>query len=89
MSERSEPTEILQAAALEAIKAMRAFLDIAETVVREPGTAAVVGKAFAEAAANVVRPSAAPAEDRDRDDDDGGEDEDEGSGRVRRIQLSD
>lgn len=84
MSEREEPTpaDVIQAAALEAIKALRSFLDIAETVVREPGTAATVGKAFAEAAASAFRPPAHHEHDDDTD-------HDEDAGRVRRIHLSD
>ena len=52
MSEPNErdPAQIVQAAALEAIKAFRSFLDVAEGVVRDPQQAVVVGKAFADAA---------------------------------------
>src|SRR5205085_7733304 len=60
MSDRQhEAAEIVQNAALEAIKAMKAFLEVAEAVVREPSTAATVGKAFAEAAASAFRPPTA------------------------------
>ena len=86
MSERQEQAvEYLQTAAIEAIKAMRAFLDVAESLVREPETAAVVGKAFAEAAAGMFRPTALP------DDDEGEQDvgEEEQAGGLRRIDLSD
>jgi len=76
---REQAVEYLQTAALEAIKAVRAFLDIAESLVKEPETAAVVGKAFAEAAASVLRPTTP------------GETEDEPTGeappRVRRIDV--
>ena len=77
--------DIVQAAALEAIKAFRSFLDIAETVVREPGVAATVGKAFAEAATSAFRPTQA---DSSREEDDEVVD-DTPEPRVRRIQLSD
>ena len=84
MTERQEQAvEYLQAAAIEAIRAMRSFLDIAEGLVREPETAAVVGRAFAEAAAAALRPDRANDGDRDEDDD-----EEQHSG-VRRINLSD
>ena len=76
--------ELVQAAALEAIKAFRAFLDIAEAVVREPGTAATVGKAFAEAATSAFRPP--PAASREEDDEDHDDPPQHG---VRRIPLSD
>jgi hypothetical protein len=58
--------EHLQAAAIEVISAMRAFLDIAEDVVRDPGAAA----AFASSIVESARPAApadgaeAPAEPR-------------------------
>lgn len=86
MSERgtSDAVEYLQTAAIEAIKAMRAFLDVAEGLVREPETAAAVGRAFAEAAAGVFRPTALP--DDDDDEHDGAE---ESAGGLRRINLSD
>lgn len=48
--------EYLQTAAIEAIHTMRGFLDLAESIVRDPETAAAVGRAFAEAAASVLRP---------------------------------
>lgn len=86
MSERQEQAvEYLQTAAIEAIKAMRSFLDVAESLVREPETAAVVGKAFAEAAAGMFRPTALP------DDDEGEQERDaeESAGGLRRIDLSD
>jgi len=83
VSERPDPreqaAEYLQTAALEAIKAVRAFLDIAESLVKEPETAAVVGRAFAEAAASVLRPVAASSTDDEAD-----EPRDRG---VRRIDL--
>lgn len=89
MSERTnEAAELVQAAALEAIKAMKAFLEVAEAVVREPATAATVGRAFAEAAASAMRPER-HGNDREhgrRDDD---ADEEQHTGRVRRIDVSD
>ena len=42
--------EHLQAAAIEVISAVRAFLDIAEDVVRDPGAAAAMAASFVEAA---------------------------------------
>ena len=86
MSERgNEAAELVQAAALEAIKAMKAFLEVAEAVVREPATAATVGRAFAEAAASAMRPER-------HEPDDGGRDEqgqEQHTGRVRRIDVAD
>ena len=82
-----DAAEMVQAAALEAIRAMKAFLDIAEAVVREPAAAATVGRAFAEAATSAFRPSTlsgetAPDDDRDAE-------EEHHTGRVRRIDVSD
>jgi hypothetical protein len=88
VNDRSPPeqaVEILQTAAIEAIKAMRSFLDIAESLVREPETAVVVGRAFAEAAASALRTQGG-------DGDGNPDEEDEGAtptGRIRRIDLSD
>jgi hypothetical protein len=82
-----QAVEILQTAAIEAIKAFRSFLDIAETVVREPESAAVIGRAWAGAAASMLRPSA-PSDDDDGDDL-GEDDEEQPTGGVRRIDLSD
>lgn len=82
-----DAAEMVQAAALEAIKAMKAFLEVAEAVVREPAVAATVGRAFAEAASSAFRPSAL-SDEPDRGDDPGGEEE-QHTGRVRRIDLSD
>jgi hypothetical protein len=83
--QQHDAMEYLQTAAIEAIKAMRAFLDVAEGVVREPETAAMVGRAVAEAAAGMFRPTTLA--------DDGGTEETEGAeestGGVRRINLSD
>jgi hypothetical protein len=88
MSERTnEAAEVVQAAAIEAIKAMKAFLDVAETVVRDPSVAATVGKACAEAAASAFRPSTVSHDERDVDDD--RDQEEQHTGRVRRIDLSD
>jgi hypothetical protein len=91
MSERTnEAAELVQAAALEAIKAMKAFLEVAEAVVREPATAATVGRAFAEAAASAMRPERHEHEHTSGERDD--EARDDGAqhpGRVRRINVSD
>jgi hypothetical protein len=51
--------EHLQAAAIEVIAAVRAFLDVAEDVVRDPSAAAGLASSLVEAA----RPPAPPAED--------------------------
>ena len=84
---REEAGEIVQAAALEVIKAMKAFLEVAEAVVREPAIAATVGKAFADAATSAFRPSTS---EHEAPDDDPVEDEDATrAGRVRRIDVSD
>ena len=86
MTERQDQAiEYLQTAAIEAIKAMRSFLDVAEGLVREPETATIVGRAFAEAAASALRPQR-PGRN---DDEDGDPDEAEESTGVRRINLSD
>ena len=81
----NEAAEIVQAAALEAIKAMKAFLDVAEAVVRQPGVAADVGRAFAAAASSAIRPQHAPDEEAEHV----GDDEEMHTGRLRRIDLSD
>lgn len=82
-----EAAELVQAAALEAIKAMKAFLEVAETVVREPAVAATVGRAFAEAAASAMRPTRGDAARDDEDDDEMSEEQH--TGRVRRIDIAD
>lgn len=89
MSDRSnEAAEMVQAAALEAIKAMKTLLDVAEAVVREPASAATVGRAFAEAASRVFQPN---RDHHATSDDDGVDEHEEGQykGSVRRINLSD
>ena len=85
MSDEREPdaAAVVQAAALEAIRALRSFLDLAEGVVRDPSTAATVGRAFADAAASVFRPGDAGAPSGDDDEHDQG-----AQPRVRRIDLS-
>jgi hypothetical protein len=58
----------LQAAALEMIKAARAFLDVAEDLVQDPGTAKAVMAAMAamaQAAAQAGRPHSAGDEERE------------------------
>jgi hypothetical protein len=89
-----QAVEYLQTAAIEAIKAVRSFLDVAESLVREPETAALVGKAFAEAAVAAFRPTTLSGDDAadhdyDQDDDDEDDDKERGTGGVRRIDLSD
>lgn len=79
---REQAVEYLQTAALEAIRAWRSFLDVAEQVVREPETAAVVAKAFAEAAASALRPTTLVTED-----DEGAQQEPDAAPRVRRIDV--
>lgn len=60
---REQAFEHLQTAAIEAIEAMRAFLDIAESLVKEPETVTTMARAFAEAAAAAMRPPTLAAED--------------------------
>ena len=71
-----EGLDHLQAAALELIAASRAFLDVAEDLVREPGTAATFLRTAAGMAAALRPDPPAPAP---------GADSDAG---VRRIRLS-
>ena len=71
----AEGLEHLQTAALELIAAAKAFLDVAEDVVREPGAAATIVQAAAALGRAVLQgaqPAPAPPE----------------SGRVRRINVS-
>ena len=90
MSERQEQAvEYLQTAAIEAIKAMRSFLDVAEGLVREPETATIVGRAFAEAAASAFRPPRTASHNENDDKDPDEDPEEESTGGVRRINLSD
>ena len=60
--------EHLQSAAIEVIAAFRAFLDVAEAVVRDPAAAAAVASSFVDTArAAATRPSdeaTAPTEPR-------------------------
>lgn len=93
MSERGDPLSdetqpdagaIVQAAALQAIKAFRSFLDVAEGVVRDPSQATVVGRVIADAAGSMFRPPSATR--TDEHDEAPAEDE---QPRVRRIHLSD
>lgn len=53
--------EHLQAAAVEIIGALRAFLDVAEDVVRDPSAAAAVAAALVDAARPADGDGAAPA----------------------------
>lgn len=87
MTERQDQAiEYLQTAAIEAIKAMRSFLDVAEGLVREPETATIVGRAFAEAAASAFRPPRSTSDGEKSDDEE--PDVEESTG-LRRINLSD
>ena len=67
-SNERDPAAIVQSAALEAIKAFRSFLDVAEGVVRDPQQAVVVGKAFADAARSMFDQQGAPADESAQDD---------------------
>lgn len=78
--ERPDPSAVVQAAAIEAIKAFRSFLDVAEQVVRDPQQAVVVGRAFADAARSMFDQQGRSSEDEGRDED--------AQPRVRRINLS-
>ena len=71
--------EHLQAAAIEVIAAVRAFLDVAEDVVRDPAGAASLASSFVDAAR-----SAAPTGPSSGADDDGPATEP----RVTRIRVS-
>lgn len=74
----------LQAAALEAIAAIRAFLDVAEDLVREPGAAAAVVQA-ASAMARAARRTGDRTQEGEGDRAAGDE---ESSPGVTRIRLS-
>lgn len=52
--------EHLQSAAIEVIAAVRAFLDVAEAVVRDPAAAASVASAFVESARAATATATAP-----------------------------
>ena len=86
MSESRDPAEIVQAAALEAIKAFRSFLDVAEGVVRDPQQAVVVGKAFADAARSMFDQHS-EHDQRDQPADRPAEDDQGAAPRVRRIHV--
>ena len=83
-----EGLDHLQVAALELVSAARAFLDVAEGLIREPGAAATVVKTAASMAATAasmatdrVRPQGArPSGPTDPDDD--------GEGAVRHITVT-
>jgi hypothetical protein len=82
MSERDDDAvraglDHLQAAALELIAATRAFLDVAEDLVREPGVAATFVRTAAGMAAALRGDGPAPEKQHDEHD-----------GSVRRIRLS-
>ena len=67
--------EHLQAAAIEVISAVRAFLDVAEAVVRDPAAAAATASTFVAAARSATAATPAPP---------GGDD----ASRVTRIRVS-
>jgi hypothetical protein len=75
----AEGLEHLQSAALELIAAARAFLDVAEDVVREPGVAATIVHAAAGLGRVVLGGSDRPAPAADSPAD---------QGRVRHIHVS-
>jgi len=80
MSEHaSEGFEHLQAAAIELIAAARAFLDVAEDLVREPGAAATIVTAAASVGRAVIHGSSATGVSDDDDSD---------QGKVRHIHVS-
>jgi hypothetical protein len=74
----AEGLEHLQAAALELIAAARAFLDVAEDVVREPGVAATIVHAAAGIGRVVLGGGEAPAAEGETPAD---------RGRVRHIRV--
>ena len=61
----AEGLEHLQSAALELIAAARAFLDVAEDVVREPGVAATIVSAAAGLGRAVLTGASPPPERRE------------------------
>jgi hypothetical protein len=82
----AQAVEHLQAAAIEAIRAMRSFLDIAESLVQEPETVALVARSFVDAAASALRPSTLAGEEHEAGEPDT---EEQHGGRVRRINVTD
>ncbi|HUF32721.1 MAG TPA: hypothetical protein VMN58_05890 [Acidimicrobiales bacterium] len=82
-----EGLDHLQAAALEAIAATRAFLDVAEELVREPGAVGeIVRTVQAMAATTLRRPDAPPPAPTPADR--GADDADDDPSPVRRIHVS-
>ena len=75
----SDGFEHLQAAAFELIAAARAFLDVAESVVREPAVAATIVSTAASVGRAVLHGAPATTEPTDHQAEDG---------RVRHIRVS-
>lgn len=76
-----EGVEHLQAAALEVIAAVRAFLDVAEDVVRDPAQVTGLVQDLAEAGRMAARAGATGASD-------GGPGDDDADSGVTRIRVS-
>lgn len=72
-----EGVEHLQSAAVEVIAAVRAFLDVAEAVVRDPGAAAAAASRLVDTARAAATPPAPGARETD-----------EPTPRVTRIRVS-
>ena len=76
-----EAVEHVQAAALELIAAVRAVLDVAEDVVRDPGQAAAMAQTLVDTAVDTARQASASRPSGARSD--GGSAGDEGVTRIR------
>lgn len=76
--------EHLQAAAVEVIAALRAFLDVAEDVVRDPSAVT----AFAASLIDIARPPGGATPTGSRPDDAGGPEDTSAEPRVTRIRVS-
>lgn len=79
--------DALQAAAQDAIKAARALLDVAETLVQDPEVAARIGS-VARAAARAARPGAGNVHRPADTATDVSDDDDDGDDGVQRIPVS-
>ncbi len=75
-----EGVEHLQTAAVEVIAALRAFLDVVEEVVRDPGAVMAMATSVAETATRVATPAPSASNPSDSSHD--------GDGRVARIRVS-
>ena len=82
MRDAADGVEHLQAAAIELIAAARAFLDVAESLVREPAVAATIVSTAASVGRAVLHGTAQPSERRDAAEPPADD------GRVRRIHVS-